>query len=154
MMDITIKKIEHVTEAHYELLLEADPSRELIDNYIARSTAFEAVSDDKCVGVMVLLPTRPEMVEIVNIAVAEAQRGKGIATRMIQFALEFARKANYKTIEIGTGSTGFEQLYLYQKCGFRMTWIDRDFFTRYHDEEIIDNGFLLQDMVRLSQDLR
>lgn len=154
MMDITIKKIEHVTEAHYELLLEADPSRELIDNYIARSTAFEAVSDDKCVGVMVLLPTRPEMVEIVNIAVAEAQRGKGIATRMIQFALEYAKKANYKTIEIGTGSTGFEQLYLYQKCGFQMTWIDRDFFTRYHDEEIIDNGFLLQDMVRLSQDLR
>lgn len=45
------------------------------------------------------------------------------------------------------------QLYLYQKCGFRMTSIDRDFFVRHYAEPIIENGLVLKDMVRLSQDI-
>ncbi|MNJ03534.1 putative N-acetyltransferase YvbK [compost metagenome] len=59
----------------------------------------------------------------------------------------------YQTIEVGTGSTGVAQLALYQKCGFRMTGIDRDFFTRHYAEPIYENGMQLKDMVRLSQDL-
>jgi hypothetical protein len=56
-------------------------------------------------------------------------------------------------VEVGTGSTGVEQLYLYQKCGFRMTHIDRDFFVRHYSEPIVENGLVLRDMVRLSLDI-
>ena len=33
--------------------------------------------------------------------------------------------------------------------GFRITGIDQDFFVHHYDEEIIENGLILKDMVRL-----
>ena len=57
----------------------------------------------------------------------------------------------YQTIEIGTGSTSFAQLYLYQKCGFRVVNIDRDFFVDNYDDPIIENKLILRDMIRLEK---
>lgn len=150
---MNIQEVKTVTEEHFVLLLDADPAKKLVEEYVSRSTVFEAVINAQTVGIIVLLPTRPETIEIVNIATAEKFRGKGVATAMIQYALEFAKEKDYQTIEIGTGSIGFEQLYLYQKCGFRMMSIDRDFFVRHYEEKIVENGLVLKDMVRLSQDL-
>ncbi|MGL4695936.1 GNAT family N-acetyltransferase [Enterococcus larvae] len=147
-----ITPITQLEEAHYELLLDADPSKKLVDDYTQRGHVF-ALTDSETVGIMVLIPTRPDTLELVNIAVREDSRGKGYAQKLIAFAFEFAKEQGIKTMEVGTGSTGYEQLHLYQKCGFRMTWIDRDFFVRHYDEEIIDNGIVLNDMVRLSIDL-
>ncbi|MGG5317778.1 GNAT family N-acetyltransferase [Enterococcus sp. AZ072] len=149
-----INKVEQLTDIHNQLLLLADPNQLLVDDYAQRGTVYEATEDETLVGIMVLLPTRPETIELVNIAVAEVHQGKGIAQEMIAFALQTAKQSGFHTIEVGTGSIGFEQLYLYQKCGFRMVAIDRDFFVRHYEEAIvIENGMVLQDMVRLSQDL-
>lgn len=152
-MKIAIQQVKEVNEKHYVLLLDADPAKKSVDDYVTRGKVFGAMSGEECIGIIVLLPTRPETLEIVNLAVAAAHRGKGVATQLIIFSLNYARDENFKTVEIGTGSIGFEQLYLYQKCGFRMTSIERDYFVRHHDEEIIENNLVLRDMVRLSQDL-
>lgn len=147
-----IDKIETLTENHYKLLLEADPSKRLVEDYTQRGSVFAALDPD-LVGIMVLLPTRPDTLELVNIAVDEAFQNQGYAQKLIAFAFDYAKERGIKTMEVGTGSTGFAQLYLYQKCGFRMTSIDKDFFIRHYDEVIIDNGQVLNDMVRLSLDL-
>ena len=147
-----IRMTNEITTEHYGLLLDADPSKELVDNYLQRGTLLEA-KKEKLVGVLVLLPTRPDTLEIVNLAVAVEYRGQGIAQQLIAYTLEMARKKGIKTVEVGTGSTGVEQLYLYQKCGFRMTHIDRDFFVRHYSEPIVENGLVLRDMVRLSLDI-
>lgn len=149
---MTITPVTTLTEEHYALLLDADPSKKHVDDYTQRGQVF-SLSDPELVGIMVLVPTRPDTLELVNIAVSEAHRGKGCAQKLIAFAFETAKKQGIKTVEVGTGSTGYEQLHLYQKCGFRMTWIDRDFFVRHYEEEIVDNGIVLNDMVRLSIDL-
>ena len=147
-----IRMTNEITTEHYGLLLDADPSKELVDDYLQRGTLLEA-KKEKLVGVLVLLPTRPDTLEIVNLAVAVEYRGQGIAQQLIAYTLEMARKKGIKTVEVGTGSTGVEQLYLYQKCGFRMTHIDRDFFVRHYSEPIVENGLVLRDMVRLSLDI-
>ncbi|WP_213525115.1 GNAT family N-acetyltransferase [Paenibacillus sp. J31TS4] len=137
-----------------ELLLLADPSEPLVLEYLERGMCYLAESEDGVtVGVYVLLPTRPETVELVNVAVAEPLHGRGIGKRLVQHAVRTAAEAGFRTIEVGTGSTGVAQLALYQKCGFRMTGIDRDFFVRHYAEPIYENGMRLRDMVRLSQDL-
>ena len=38
-----------------------------------------------------------------------------------------------------------------QKCGFRITGIDIDFFIRCYQEEIFENGIQCRDMIRLTQ---
>lgn len=150
---MTIRKIQVLQAAHYDLLLLADPDEHLVDGYVKRGLCFEALSNGVIVGVLVLLPTRPKTLEIVNIAVSETSQGQGIGKTLIQFALAHAKNHHYLTVEIGTGSTSFGQLYLYQKCGFRMTSIDRNFFLRHYEEEIIENKLVLKDMVRLSIDV-
>lgn len=136
-----------------ELLLLADPSVKLVEEYLKRGECFVANLDNVIVGEYVLLPTRPETVEIVNVAVAETHQGRGIGKRLVQHAIQTAAMLGYKTIEIGTGNSGVGQLALYQKCGFRMTGIDKDFFVRHYEEAIFENGIQVVDMVRLSQDL-
>ena len=61
------------------------------------------------------------------------------------------KKKGYKKIEIGTGNSSLGQLALYQKCGFRITGIDIDFFIRCYQEEIFENGIQCRDMIRLTQ---
>ncbi|CAM3583334.1 MULTISPECIES: GNAT family N-acetyltransferase [Paenibacillus] len=136
-----------------DLLLLADPSKRLVEDYIHRGHCYVGEVDSAVIGVYVLLPTRPDTVELVNVAVAEERHGQGFGKQLVNHAVRQAKELGFATIEVGTGSTGVAQLALYQKCGFRMTAIDRDFFVRHYEEEIYENGMRLRDMVRLSQDL-
>lgn len=148
-----IKPIATITEDHFSLFLSADPSRKIVSDYLQRGFCFEKrTPSNKLIGVLVLLPTRPETIEIVNIAIDEQYQAQGFGKELLEFALGFSKKENYKSVEIGTGSTSFGQLYLYQKCGFRMVSIDTDFFNRHYETEIIENRLILKDMVRLRLD--
>jgi ribosomal protein S18 acetylase RimI-like enzyme len=148
-----IRKLQNGEVAPIDLLLVADPSQNLVEEYIARGICYVAEDSQKLVGVYVLLPTRPETVELVNIAVVESQQGKGIGKRLVLHALKVAKELGFKTIEIGTGNSSVGQLVLYQKCGFRIVGVDRDFFIRHYPEEIYENGIQCRDMIRLSKDL-
>ncbi|WP_054954947.1 GNAT family N-acetyltransferase [Paenibacillus dakarensis] len=150
---MNIRMLENNEQPPMELLLLADPSEKLIQAYLYRGQCYVAGWEKEMIGVYVLLPTRPDTVELVNVAVDPSYQGQGIGKKLVLHALQTARQLGYATIEVGTGSTGANQLMLYQKCGFRMTGIDRDFFIRHYDEEIMENGMRLYDMVRLSQDL-
>jgi len=148
-----IREISQVTAKHYKLFLEADPSRKVINSYLDRSFKFELISGKNLLGVILLVNTRPETVEIVNIAVEESARNQGFGEKLIKFGIEWAKINNYNSIEIGTGSTSFAQLYLYQKCGFRIVGVDSDFFVDNYEEPIIENNLILRDMLRLKMKL-
>lgn len=135
------------------LLLTADPSEHIINSYLKRGSCYVAELEQEIVGVYVLLPTRPETVELVNIAVKEELQGKGLGKRLISKAVQTAKQEGYKTIEVGTGNSSIGQLALYQKCGFRITTVDGDFFIKHYPESIYENGIQCRDMIRLSQDL-
>ncbi|CCF15909.1 uncharacterized N-acetyltransferase YvbK [Brevibacillus laterosporus GI-9] len=148
-----IRMIHETEDVPMELLLLADPSERLVKEYVERGQCYIMEQDGRIIGTYVLIPTRPETVELVNVAVDEELHGKGYGKQLVLHAIESARLNHYKTIEIGTGNSSVVQLALYQKCGFRMTHIDKDFFIRHYDEPIFENGIQCIDMVRLSQDL-
>ena len=148
-----IRKLNIDEEPPMDLLLLADPSKVIVEEYMQRGECFVAESDAQIIGVYVLLPTRPETVELVNIALIETQHGKGFGKQLVINAIEVAKSKGYKTIEVGTGNSSIGQLALYQKCGFRITGVDIDFFIRHYPEELFENGIQCRDMVRLSQDL-
>ncbi|HWO96663.1 MAG TPA: GNAT family N-acetyltransferase [Bacillus sp. (in: firmicutes)] len=153
MLSLYIESIKEINEKQMGLLLLADPSEQVVKSYIKRSHCLAANDGEKTVGIIALLPTRPETLEIVNVAVLESEQGKGYGKQLIQYAIEFARDNGYKTLEIGTGNSSLNQLGLYQKCGFRITGIDKDFFIRHYAEEIYENGIQCRDMIRLTQDI-
>ncbi len=117
-------------EPPYELLLMADPSIEMINKYLGKGECFVAEKGGQIIGVYVLLPIDSDKVELINIAVSENYQGRGIGKQLVLDAINTARKKGFKTIEVGTGNSSIGQLALYQKCGFRITGIDFDFFTK------------------------
>jgi ribosomal protein S18 acetylase RimI-like enzyme len=140
-------------EIPMDLLLLADPSKSIITSYIHRARCFIAELNQRIVGEYVLLATRPQTAEIVNLAVSEDMQGRGIGRQLVLHAVELARQHGFKELEIGTGNSSLGQLALYQKCGFRMASIDRDFFTRHYPQPIYENGLQCRDMVRLAMNL-
>lgn len=150
---MNIRKLNIGEIVPMELLLLADPSKDIVEDYINRGECFVAESERKIVGVYVLLPTRPETVELINVAVIEEQHGRGIGKQLVMDAIQVAKMKGFKTIEIGTGNSSIGQLALYQKCGFRIIGVDIDFFIKHYSEGIFENGIQCRDMIRLSQDL-
>lgn len=152
-MKVKISLLEDIKDAPWDLLLLADPSSELIEEYLSRGQCFVTLIHDAIVGVFVLIRTRPETMELVNVAVRDDFQGKGIGKQLVLSAIDKAKEQGAKTIEIGTGNSSMHQLALYQKCGFRITGVDRDFFIRHYEEEIYENGIQCIDMIRLSIDV-
>lgn len=93
--------------------------------------------------------------EIVNTAVAENRRGVGIGRRLLDRAVDEARRAGAHRIELATATADIGNLRFYQRCGFRMTHIVRDAFTPetgYPDPIDID-GIPLRDQVWFDRDI-
>lgn len=103
-------------------------------------------------GVIVLLLSN-KTIEIKNLAVKQSLQRQGLGRLLINACINIAREREIKTITIGTGNSSLNQLSLYQKCGFRITAIDHDFFTRNYPQQIIENGIICRDMIRLSLNL-
>lgn len=148
-----IRKLNINEAPPIDLLLLADPSLPLVKEYLNTGDCYVAEYNKEIIGVYVLLSKSPETIELINIAVSESAQGKGIGKQLILDAIQRSIVKGYQTIEVGTGNSSIGQLALYQKCGFRITSIDRDFFTRHYKEDIFENGIWCRDMIRLSQQL-
>ena len=151
---MVIHRLKKGEEPPYDLLLLADPSKEMVDSYLHEGECYIAKMGAETIGVYVLVPLNKDTIELKNIAVKENWQGKGIGKQLVMDAIQSARNKGYETIEVGTGNSSIGQLALYQKCGFRITGIDFDFFTRNYPEEIYENGIRCSDMLRLTKKLR
>lgn len=152
-MEVIIKELTEDESVPYDLLLLADPSKEIVNDYIRRGICYTASIRDEVIGVFVILRTRPETIEIVNVAVRVDYQGKGIGKQLVLTAIERAEEEQVRTIEVGTGNSSVNQIALYQKCGFRIVGIDQDFFIRHYNEEIFENGIQCRDMIRFRLDI-
>ncbi|MFD1557022.1 GNAT family N-acetyltransferase [Paraburkholderia silviterrae] len=86
--------------------------------------------------------------ELMNIAVRPEQQQLGVGSRLLLWVIELYRDAGARALEVGTGSFGY-QLTFYQRHGFRVVAIDRDFFVMHYQEPIFEEGIRLRDMLRL-----
>ena len=148
-----IRKLLLEEMAPMELLLSADPSISSVQDYFEKGECYVVESNSEVIGVYVLLAKTPEIVELMNIAVGEDFQGCGIGKLLVMDAIQTAKKGKFKKIEVGTGNSSIGPLTLYQKCGFRMVGVDRDFFTKNYSEAIYENGIQCRDMIRLSLEL-
>jgi ribosomal protein S18 acetylase RimI-like enzyme len=123
-----------------DLLLLADPSWEQVEQYVHAGQCYRAMIEAQVVGVIVLMVISEEVLEIKNIAVAEAWQGKGIGRQLLRHARKVARADGYFRLQIATGNSSIGQLALYQQEGFKITHIDKDYFLHHYPEPIFEHG--------------
>lgn len=151
-MDLVIEPVE-ARRLPQDLLRLADPSEPMISRYIDRGMGFGARSGADVVGVAVLMETRPQTVELVNLAVSASRQRQGIGRALVVYVLEWARHHGYQTMEVGTGNSSMGPLALYQRCGFRIVGVDPDFFPRHYPARLEENGIWCRDLIRLASGL-
>ena len=98
---INIKKERDNKEQYLELLLEADPSKEMISKYLDDGELFVLTYQDELVCVAVVTKTDNDTVELKNIATKENYREKGYAKKMIKYLVD-NYKTRYKKMIVGT----------------------------------------------------
>jgi len=136
-----------ITDSMMHLLLMADPDEREVRDYLDGASILIVKDLNKLIGIAVLV-NRDNRYELKNIAVHEGYQGKGIAKHLIMEIRSLAKKQGAVELFVGTGNSSLIQLSLYQKCGFRMSYIKTGFFADY-PEPIYENGIQCIDMVVL-----
>lgn len=148
-----IQPVKALTVQHWQLLLLADPERQAIKRYLSTSMLFEAHSQQTLAGLIALKRQIPRTLKIVNLAVVPQWQNQHIATRLLRYAQQYGYHHHYRTLTVGTGTTSFGPLYLYQKIGFRVVGVKRDFFVCYYQQPIYEHHLHLRDMLQLAMPL-
>jgi ribosomal protein S18 acetylase RimI-like enzyme len=143
-------------ERFLPLLLLADESLQQVRSYMNRGDLFALVErDGAAVGIVLTIPATDGSVELKAVAVDEARQNLGIGRRMLAAVLDELRRRGVRRAVVGTANAGIGQLAYYQKAGFRLLRIERDFFSpaRGYPAVMEDNGIRLRDMVWMDLDL-
>ncbi len=151
---MAIVQIEDAREIPLALLLKADPSEKNIVQYLSSAIAFAAILDKEILACCIILYLDEQQAEIKNISVHTPWQGKGIAQHLLVVCAAHCSKNGLNTLKIATGNSSIKQLYLYQKMGFRICGVVKDYFLKNYEEEIWENGLQCLDQVIFIKDLR
>lgn len=146
----------HDRDAYLPLLLLADDSETEVRGYYQKGDLYALDGDtDKPLGMVLAIADADGSVELKAVAVDESRHGQGVGTRMLAAVLADLKARGVTHVVVGTSSSGIGQLAYYQKAGFRLSRIERDFFTpaRGYPDGIEENGIPLRDMVWMDQQL-
>lgn len=126
---------------------EEGDARILAAMHAADSTTYLAYADDSAqpIGATVMHWHETEA-EIVYIAMAENQRGRGMGRQAVSALMEEARIRRCSAVLVGTANASLDNIAFYQKCGFRMDHVRRGYFD-YLPEPVIENGIPIRDMI-------
>jgi ribosomal protein S18 acetylase RimI-like enzyme len=92
----------------------------------------------------------PEDSEIVYIATTI--QGQGYGKALIRGLIDEARQRGIKSLSVGTANSSWSNIAFYQKCGFRMDSVRKNFFD-YLPEPLYEDGIQMRDMIVLRLDI-
>jgi GNAT superfamily N-acetyltransferase len=153
-MAMTIREIEpHEIEELIPVLLQAEASESALHWSLQNlsDTVYRMDEDGKLVGAATLR-WHKEPVEIIELAIAETSHGQGLGRRLIEFLIAEARRRGKTEIFVGTANSSIGNILFYQKCGFRMDSIRKDYFW-YQQPPDYENGLKVQDLLVFRYDL-
>lgn len=146
-----LKSVESGPErgAYLPLFLLADDSEQQILGYMQDGILYVVEEDERDLGIVLAIPFEAGTIELKAVAVDSDCHNRGIGKRMLALVLAALKDAGYSRVVLGTGNSGIGQIAFYQKAGFRLWKIERDFFSpeRGYPDGLEENGIPLRDMV-------
>lgn len=139
---------------HYVPLLElADDSAEQVRGYLYDGDLYVYREIDVEVGVVLVISRDADTVELKAVAIASEHQGRGVGRRMLRAVLDALRWRGVRRVVVGTASSSIGPLAFYQKAGFRLLEIERDYFRadRGYPRDLWEDGIPVRDMVWMDQ---
>lgn len=147
---LIIKQYPQELEIPYHLLLDADPSKELVDKYLSCGILFGAFYNTEPAGVCLLIFHNNTTAEIINLSVSEKYRNKSIGKSLISMAENQAKLWGFKYMQLGTAEPLVKY---YEKQGYKYYKTIKNFFVENYEFPVIDNGIILKDMIMFIKNL-
>jgi ribosomal protein S18 acetylase RimI-like enzyme len=138
-------------ERYVPILLEADESEPVLRGYLHEGDLYEIVSDEGPIGAILLIP-EDDGLEIKNVAIVEAYRGRGLGRATIEAVERVARRSGLARLKVGTADTSSGAIAFYRRVGFRDAGRIVGFFDSY-PEPVIEDGRVAHDMIRFEMEL-
>src|SRR3954451_24053439 len=139
------------------LLLLADESTTQVQAYYQTGDLFALDSDSgQPLAIVLTIPSADGSIELKAVAVEEGLHRRGVGTRVVRAVLGCLRGTGARRVIVGTGNSAIGPLAFYQKLGFRLWKIERDFFNpeRGYPERMEEDGILCRDMVWMDLELQ
>lgn len=142
---LEIRRISAGKETYLPLLLEADPSRDMIAKYLGDGELYVLLANGQTAGAAVILPREDSAMELKNLVVAEAYRGRGYGNMLVRHMIKLcATRAD--ALYVGTSPANIP---FYEALGFERAYVEKGFFSENYPELIVENGQVLEDMIYL-----
>ncbi len=139
-------------EALLPLLLEADESEPVLRGYLHEGELYRVVADGEPVGVVLLIPGGSDAVEIKNIALTPAHRGRGLGRAAVEAVADLVRASGGTRLLVGTADSSIGTIAFYRRIGFHDAGRVEGFFDGY-PEPVVEDGITAHDMVRFELEL-
>ena len=157
-MKATIVTIEPgVARDRWIALLELADEPAPLRRYLHDGVLYGAVDDPlhRPIGAVLAIELDDDTTELRAVAVDDDEQGRGLGTWMVGEVCD-RLCASGKRIVVGTASSGIRQLAFYQRLGFRLTHVERDFFTeeRGYPPGLEENDIPTRDMVWMDLERR
>lgn len=148
---VNIKKEKDNKEQYMDLLLEADPSEEMINKYLKDGDLFVLTYKNEVAGIAVVSEIDKDVVELKNIVIKNQYRGQELGKKMLKYLAD-NYKTRYKKMIIGTTENNIP---FYVKQGFdKYEKTIKNFFIDNYKEEITDGNLTCTDLIYYSKDLK
>lgn len=134
-------------ESLVPLLLQAEESEGALRWSLANlvDAVYRADEDGALVGAATM-QWRKDPCEIMELAVAPERQGQGIGRQIVAWLVAEARRRGKSAVLVGTANSSVDNIAFYQKCGFRMDHIRKDYFW-YYRKPVYENGIQIRDML-------
>ncbi|MFN8590089.1 MAG: GNAT family N-acetyltransferase [Thermomicrobiales bacterium] len=155
--DLRVRRLEpdESREPFLPLLLLADEP-EPLRQYLNDGDLYVLEDADEPRGVALLLPVpdEPDAVELKAVAVDASQHNRGLGQWLLAGVLADQRRRGLRRAIVGTSNAGIGQIAFYQKAGFRLWRIERDYFTpeKGYNPDVREYGLPHRDMVWFDQE--
>lgn len=145
-----ILKIDNDRLEYLDLLLEADPEKEVVEKYINNGDMYVYFEGGKAVAEIFITKVDDDTCELKNIATLEEARGKGYARKLIEYVFN-EYKNIYKRMIVGTTEN---MIPFYVLSGFNRYYkTNKNFFIDNYKEEIFDGDLQCIDMYYYAKEL-
>lgn len=94
----------------------ADPGRDIIE---AGGAIFVAADEQGVVGSVAMLPTAPDTLELLKLAVAPRAQGHGVGRRLVETGLDFARARGAARVTLVSNTRLAAAVRIYERIGFQ-----------------------------------
>jgi ribosomal protein S18 acetylase RimI-like enzyme len=141
--------IEQITQHLREADEDVSRIRRLVSDRAHQP--YLASLEDTVIGA-VLMRWEPDASEILYIAIDAAQRGQGYGKAVMAAVIGEAQQRGMQSVVVGTSNASLSQIAFYQKCGFRLDSVRRDYFA-YLSSPVYENGIQIRDMLVLRYEI-